>query len=155
MNLCCELLEKLCGRTFSTAESCTGGGIGAAFTAVPGSSAVYKGGVISYTNWVKENVLGVKGSTLSEFGAVSEQTAKEMAIGVRRMMRTTMAVSVTGIAGPGTDERNTPAGTVCIGFADSKGSFAKTFSFVGDRDTVREQAVESAIRLLLDAVNNS
>jgi len=150
MNLCCELLQALKGRTFSTAESCTGGGIGAAFTAVPGSSDVYKGGVICYTDWVKVNILGVQGRTLAQYGAVSEQTAREMAVGVRRLMRTTMAVSVTGIAGPGTDERNTEIGTVYIGFADSSGSYAKEFHFSGDRESVRRLAVEAALNTLLD-----
>ena len=147
--LCSELLRALKGRTFSTAESCTGGGIGAAFTAVPGSSAAYKGGVISYTNWVKENVLGVKSATLAEFGAVSEQTAKEMAIGVCRLMGSTMAVSVTGIAGPGTDEFGTPVGTVYIGYADSRNSFSKRFLFDGDREDIRKAAVKAAIRVLI------
>ena len=123
-SLCFELLDALNGRTFSTAESCTGGGIGATFTATPGSSAVYKGGVISYTNWIKANVLGVSQSTLAECGAVSEETAKEMAIGVRKLMRSTMAVSATGIAGPGSDEFQTPVGTVYIGFADKDQVYA-------------------------------
>ena len=149
-NLCCELLQALDGKTFSTAESCTGGGIGSAFTAVPGSSDVYKGGVICYTNWVKENILGVQGRTLAQYGAVSEQTAREMAVGVRRLMRTTMAVSVTGIAGPGTDGRNTEVGTVYIGFADSSGSYAKEFHFSGDRESVRRSAVETAVKMLID-----
>ena len=149
MNLCSELLEALCGRTFSTAESCTGGGIGAAFTAVPGSSAVYKGGVISYSNWVKEHVLGVNGSILAEKGAVSEETAREMAIGVRRLMRSTMAVSVTGIAGPDTDEFDTPVGTVYIGFADAKRVNVRKFFFHGDRDSIRQQAVIAALEMLL------
>ena len=149
MKLCSDLLNALNGRTFSTAESCTGGGIGAAITAVPGSSAVYKGGVISYTNWIKVNVLGVNKTVLDNNGAVSEETAKEMAIGVRRMMRTNMAVSVTGIAGPGTDEFQTPIGTVYIGFADKTHAYAKKFSFDGDRDTVRTQAVQAALELLL------
>lgn len=150
MNLCFELLQVMDGRTFSTAESCTGGGIGAAFTAIPGSSAVYKGGVISYTNWVKENVLGVNGAVLKEFGAVSEETAMQMAVCVRRLMRTSMAVSVTGIAGPGSDEFDTPVGTVFIGFADAKRSFAKKFIFTGERDSVRSQSVEAAIKILID-----
>lgn len=149
MNLCCDLLKALNGRTFATAESCTGGGIGAAFTAVPGSSAVYKGGVICYTNWVKENILGVSGHTLLTKGAVSEETALEMAIGVRKVLDTTMAISVTGIAGPDSDAFGTPVGTVCIGYADSRISFAKKFLFDGDREDIRRSAVETAIRILI------
>lgn len=154
-DLCVVLLQALNGRTFSTAESCTGGGIGAAFTAVAGSSAVYKGGVISYTNWVKENILGVSEQVLKEKGAVSEQTARQMAVGVRRLLRTTMAVSVTGIAGPGTDELATPVGTVYIGYADAQKSYAKKFLFDGDRETVRKLAVEAAIKLLITACEES
>ena len=149
MNLCCDLLKVLNGRTFSTAESCTGGGIGAAFTAVPGSSAVYKGGIISYTNWVKETILGVDPGVLHVNGAVSEETAREMAACVRRLMKTDMAVSVTGIAGPDSDEFGTPVGTVYIGFADTKHCYAKRFFFDGDRQTVRRQAEEQAIRILI------
>lgn len=154
-DLCSTLLQSLNGRTFSTAESCTGGGIGAAFTAVAGSSAVYKGGIISYTNWVKENVLGVSGQVLKEKGAVSEETARQMAAGVRRLLRTTMAVSVTGIAGPGTDEFATPVGTVYIGYADAQKSYAKKFVFSGERDAVRRSAVEAAIRLLIAVCEES
>ena len=150
-SLCSKLLKALNGRTFSTAESCTGGGIGAAFTAVPGSSAVYKGGVICYTNWVKENVLGVNGNLLQQKGAVTEETALQMAVGVRNLMGTTMAVSVTGIAGPGSDEFSTPVGTVYIGYADEAHSFARKYFFTGDRDSVRRSAIEAAIHLLIDA----
>ena len=80
---CCDVLKALRGKTLVTAESLTGGGIGAALTAVPGSSEVYKGGVICYTNWVKEHVLGVPGEVLSKYGAVSQWTAGYLASGVR------------------------------------------------------------------------
>ena len=149
MNLCSELLKALNGRTFSTAESCTGGGIGAAFTAVPGSSAVYKGGIICYSNWVKENLLGVPTEVLLQKGAVSEETALAMADGVRKQLCTTMAVSVTGIAGPDSDEFSTPVGTVYIGYADSKNCFSKKFQFDGDRDHIRRLAVDAAIKILI------
>ena len=153
-NLCCDLLKALNGRTFATAESCTGGGIGAVFTAIPGSSAVYKGGVICYSNWVKEHVLGVENRILKENGAVSDETARQMAVGVRRLLSTAMAVSVTGIAGPGTDEFNTPVGTVYIGYADSTTSFSRKFLFDGDRECVRRSAVDAAIRILIDQCEN-
>ena len=149
MSLCSEILKALDGRTFSTAESCTGGGIGAVFTAVPGSSAAYKGGIISYTNWVKENLLGVPAEILAQKGAVSEETAKAMAVGVRKQLRSTMAVSVTGIAGPGSDEFQTPVGTVYIGYADAKRSYANKFFFSGNRDQIRQQAVCAALKMLL------
>lgn len=151
MNLCSDLLTALNGRTFSTAESCTGGGIGSAFTAVPGSSAAYKGGVICYTNWVKENILGVNRRILDEKGAVSAETAQEMAAGVMRIMQTDFGISVTGIAGPGSDEFETPVGTVFIGLSDSRGVQVWKYHFSGNRNSVRKQAVESAIKLLLSA----
>ena len=81
MNLCCEILSALQGKTLATAESCTGGGIGAALTAVPGSSSVYKGGIICYSNWVKEHVLGVSAEALTHYGAVSAPVAEAMALG--------------------------------------------------------------------------
>ena len=84
MSLCCDVLKALQGKTLVTAESLTGGGIGAALTQVPGSSEVYKGGVICYTNWVKENILGVPGEILAQDGAVSLRTAEHLASGVRR-----------------------------------------------------------------------
>lgn len=148
-SLCSKLLKALDGRTFSTAESCTGGEIGAAFTEIPGSSAVYKGGIISYTNWVKENILDVDSGVLCEYGAVSSETAREMAAGVRRLMQTDMAVSVTGIAGPASDERGTPVGTVYIGFAAKDKCYAKKFVFPGNRAAVRHEAVQEAINILI------
>ncbi len=85
--LCCKVLEALAGKTLVTAESCTGGGIGSALTAVPGSSEVYKGGIISYRDWVKEHVLGVDGKLLNTLGAVSAPVAEEMALGARGCWR--------------------------------------------------------------------
>ena len=154
-SLCSEVLSRLEGRQLVTAESLTGGGIGAALTAVPGSSAVYKGGVICYTNWVKENILGVPGDVLETCGAVSEPVAKAMAEGVRKLLQADVAVSVTGLAGPGGDEYGNPVGTVCIGYSDESVSFAKTFCFEGGREAVRSQTVENALRLVLDQTLNS
>ena len=98
--LSCDVIFALQGKTLATAESCTGGGIGAALTAVPGSSKVYKGGIISYTSDVKIKALGVKPDLLSAEGAVSAKVAEAMAIGVRKVLNTDIAVSVTGLAGP-------------------------------------------------------
>ena len=114
MTLCCEVLEALRGKTLVTAESCTGGGIGAALTAVPGSSQVYKGGVISYTDWVKAHVLGVPEGLLQEKGAVSREVAAAMAQGGRQRLEADVSVSVTGLAGPGGDDFRNPVGTVFI-----------------------------------------
>ena len=149
MHLCCDVLNRLAGKTLATAESCTGGGIGAALTAVPGSSAVYKGGIISYTNWVKQNLLGVDDHLLETLGAVSAPVAEAMAVGARRALQSDVAVSVTGLAGPGGDEYGNPVGRVYIGYADEKLSISLEFTFSGDRDAVRRQAVEAALRIIL------
>ena len=148
--LCSDVLTALSGKTLVTAESLTGGGIGAALTAVPGSSAVYKGGIISYTNWVKETVLGVSHETLEIHGAVSLQTAEEMAVGVRKLLQADVAVSVTGLAGPGGDEYGNPVGTVCVGFSNEWESFAVRYQFEGDREAVRNQTIRAALELVLD-----
>ena len=148
-SLCSEVLVKLKGKTLVTAESLTGGGIGAALTAVPGSSEVYKGGVICYTNWVKENVLGVPGEILEHHGAVSRQTAELLASGVRKLLEADVAVSVTGLAGPGGDEFGHPVGTVFIGYSDSQCSEVIACCFTGSREEIRWQTIEQALKLVL------
>lgn len=150
MNLCCDVLKALAGKTLVTAESCTGGGIGAALTAIPGSSEVYKGGVICYTNWVKENILGVDGTLLETRGAVSAPVARAMAEGVRKALKADVAVSVTGLAGPGGDDFGNPVGTVFLGYSDEKGTLSREFHFVGDREAVRRQAAEAALKWVLE-----
>ena len=149
--LCCDVLTALQGKTLATAESLTGGGIGAALTAVPGASAVFKGGIISYTNEVKQALLGVSPETLEVHGAVSCQTAEEMAIGARRLLQADVAVSVTGLAGPGGDEYGNPVGTVFIGYCDAWESFAVRRHFDGDRESVRSQTIQAALELILDS----
>ena len=149
-NLSSDVIKALQGKTLSTAESCTGGGIGAALTAVSGSSAVYKGGIISYTNEIKENLLGVPAAMLAQYGAVSEPVAQAMAEGARKALQTDIAVSVTGLAGPGGDEYGNPVGTVFIGYADANKAYAKEYHFSGDREAVREQAVQMALCAVLD-----
>ena len=150
MNLCSDVLQALKGKTLATAESCTGGGIGAALTAVPGASKVYVGGVVSYTNDVKHRVLGVEQAVLDQYGAVSAPVAGAMASGVRNLMQADVAVSVTGLAGPGGDNFGNPVGTVCIGYADKRQRLAKQYQFYGDRDEIREQAVRAAFELVLE-----
>lgn len=149
MNLCCDVLNRLAGKTLVTAESCTGGGIGAALTAVSGSSAVYKGGIISYTNWVKHNLLGVDETMLETLGAVSAPVAEAMAAGARKAMEADIAASVTGLAGPGGDEYGNPVGRVYIGYSDENVTLSREFTFAGDREAVRRQAVEAALYLIL------
>lgn len=150
MSLCCEVLERLSGKTLVTAESLTGGGIGAALTAVPGSSQVYKGGVISYTNWVKENILRVPGEVLETYGAVSAQTAQAMALGVRELLKADVSVAVTGLAGPGGDEFGNPVGTVFIGYQDGKTAQVFGCHFTGTREEIRNQTIDRALKLVLE-----
>ena len=149
-SLCCDVLKALSGKTLVTAESLTGGGIGSALTAISGSSAVYKGGIICYTNWVKENVLGVPGAVLEAHGAVSAPVAQAMAEGARRVLQADVAVAVTGLAGPGGDEYGNPVGTVFIGYADEHESFSVCCHFDGDREAVRSQTIRAALELVLD-----
>ena len=149
-NVLTVLKEK--GLTLATAESCTGGGVGHVLTSIPGSSSIYLGGVISYANSVKEQVLSVKGSTLKAHGAVSPQTAEEMAAGVRCLMKADIAVSITGIAGPASDDTNKPVGLVYIGIASRNGYTVRENQFSGSREEVREQSVYTALQMILDHV---
>lgn len=148
MNLCCEVLKALGGKTLVTAESLTGGGIGAAVTAVPGSSRVYKGGVICYSDWVKANILGVDAALLEQAGAVSAPVAQAMASGVRKLMRADVAIAVTGLAGPGGDAYGNDVGTVFIAYEDSVCGCVEQHRFQGDREQVRGQTLEAALHLV-------
>ena len=150
MILCSDVLKRLEGKTLVTAESLTGGGIGAAITAVPGASAIYRGGVISYVNEVKRDVLGVPQEILDRYGAVSAWTAGYMASGVRKLLIADVAVSVTGLAGPGGDEFGHPVGTVYIGFECRSKALVKQFRFEGSRDDVRTQTIRAALELILE-----
>ena len=150
MSLSCDVIAALSGKTIATAESCTGGGIGAALTGVPGSSAVFKGGVISYCNEIKISVLGVDEEVLHAYGAVSAPVAEAMACGVRALLNTDIAVSVTGLAGPTGDEFGNPVGTVFIGYKSKTRAKVYDFVFTGDRDSVRAQTVTAALRIILE-----
>ena len=149
-SLSAEVLKALTGRRLATAESLTGGGIGAAITSVSGASAVFAGGVISYTNAVKHNALGVPAEVLDTCGAVSAPVAQAMAEGARRVIGADVAVAVTGLAGPDADEFGNPVGTVFIGYADDKTAFAREYHFHGDRAGVREQTICAALELVLE-----
>ena len=150
MTACSKVLQALEGKSLVTAESLTGGGIGAALTAVPGSSAVYKGGVICYTDWVKAHVLGVPEEILNRDGAVSGAAAAAMAGGVRKCLQADVAVSVTGLAGPGGDDFGHLVGTVFIGYEDADRSCVREFHFHGDREDVRRQTIQAALALILE-----
>ena len=148
-NLCCDVIHRLQSKTLVTAESLTGGGIGAALTCVSGASAVYKGGIISYTNEVKHKILGVPTEILDQYGAVSEPVAKAMAEGAQKLLEADIAVSVTGLAGPTGDEYGNPVGTVFIGYSDADRTVVRQFLFIGDRESIRKQTAEKALELIL------
>jgi len=139
--------------TCATAESCTGGGVGSAITSVAGSSAVFAGGVISYSNDVKQKVLGVSADDLARVGAVSPEVAAQMAAGVRRLLGVDLAVSLTGIAGPDGGSAEKPGGLVWFGLATPGGVRTEKAIFRGDRAKVREQAVIHAIGMLTVAAS--
>ncbi len=144
-----ELLKKE-HFTVATAESCTGGLIGHMLTNIPGSSEYYRGGVISYSNDVKECILGVRKSTLDKYGAVSEQTAYEMADGVKRKLDAHIAIATTGIAGPGGGSEEKPVGLVYIALATPYGIEVRKFIFKGDRLENKENFAKAALNMLLE-----
>ena len=133
----------------ATAESCTGGLIGHMLTNIQGSSEYYKGGVVAYSNEIKIKVLGVKEETLKKYGAVSEQTAKEMAIGIKNLMDVDIGISTTGIAGPGGATPTKPVGLVYVGLAGEEVE-ARKFLFSGNRLQNKENFAKSALNMLLE-----
>ena len=141
-------LMKEKGLTLAAAESCTGGLIAQRFTALSGASAVFRGGVVSYATQVKETVLGVDHDLLEEQGAVAAETAAQMAEKVRTLMGADCGVSVTGVAGPDSDERGNPVGLVYVGLAWDGGVHVRTVHIPGDRDRVRTFAANHAFDLL-------
>lgn len=138
------------GETLAVAESCTGGWLGRDITSVPGASASFWGGVIAYDNSAKRNLLAVSPDTLADHGAVSEETAAEMAEGVAALSETTWSVAVTGLAGPSGGTPDKPVGTVCIAVTGPV-RLSRTYRLRGDRETVRAAAVARALGLLLEA----
>ena len=138
--------------TLATAESCTGGLIGKLLTDVPGASAVYKGGVISYVNEIKHCLLGVEQETLDVCTAVSRETAHEMARGARERLMTDCAVSVTGLAGPDGDGTGRPVGLIYIAVDTVGFSFCRELHLSGDRAQIREQAADAVFQLILDTI---
>lgn len=150
-NLAETLGERLSenGKTVATAESCTGGNIAHLITLVAGSSRYYKGSVVSYANEVKEKVLGVRAGDLQQYGVVSEEVVKQMAEGVKKLLKTDYAIATSGIAGPsgGSDEK--PVGTVWIAVAGERGCVAEKFLFNTTRDNFIERTSNQAILMLL------
>ena len=149
-SLASDVLAALKGRTLVTAESITGGGIGALLTSVPGASAVYKGGIISYCDEVKASALGVDPELLRSVGAVSAPVAESMARGAREALHADVAVSVTGLAGPDGDRYGNPVGTVFIGYSDASRTLAREHRFSGTRQQIRESTLRAALTLILE-----
>ena len=142
------LIEQ--NRMMCTAESCTGGGIANAITDQAGSSAWFDRAYVTYSNQAKVSMLGVDPLTLDEFGAVSEQVARQMVLGALRESAADMAVSVTGVAGPGGGTAEKPVGMVCFGWANSKAVHTSTEQFGGDRAAVRSASIEFALSRVLE-----
>lgn len=147
-----ELLEK--GYTVTTAESCTGGLLAGRILNVSGASAVYNEGYITYSNEAKHRLLGVSNETLELYGAVSEQTAKEMAEGVAKASNANVGLSTTGIAGPGGGTPEKPVGLVYVGCSIEGQTIVKKCLFEGDREANRNASVEEALKLLQKCLKN-
>ncbi len=139
----------------ATAESCTGGLISKRITDVSGSSEVFEGGVVCYSNRFKEIVLGVSPETLKKYGAVSRETAREMVKGVLSLTKADIAVAVTGIAGPSSDDTNKPVGLVYIAVSDGKSTIVKKLlnNFTGDvREQNRSISADTALEMIMEAI---
>jgi nicotinamide-nucleotide amidase len=146
-----EIVLELClarGLTLATAESCTGGLVSARLTAIPGSSAVYLGGVVAYSDGVKERELGVPASVLAEHGAVSAEAAQAMAAGIREKLGADVGIAVTGVAGPGGGTEEKPVGLVFVHAAGPDGEEARRTELPGDREMVRGRATAAALHLV-------
>ncbi len=144
---------KARGLTLATAESCTGGLAAKRLTDVPGASAVFLGGVVSYTNGVKERALGVPHDMLEEYGAVSGSVARAMAEGVRRLTCADLALSVTGVAGPDRDDRGHDVGTVYMALSAQNETTVQLLHLSGDRSAIRAAAADEMLRMLLAYIN--
>lgn len=138
------------GALLVTAESCTGGGVAQAATSVSGSSAWFERGFVTYSNAAKEEMLGVARATLERYGAVSEETARAMALGALRHGRGTIAVAITGVAGPSGGTPAKPVGLVCFAWATRSAARTESRHFPGDREEVRRQAVTRALQGVLE-----
>jgi len=148
-----QLLRKRALK-LALAESCTGGLIGHRITDVPGSSEYFLGGIVAYAYEAKVALLGVSWDTLNTKGAVSQETVLEMARGARRVLNTDIAVSVTGIAGPGGGTPEKPVGTTWIGLVAEEGEWTRLFQFSGNREQNKVSSANAAFQILLDYLQN-
>jgi nicotinamide-nucleotide amidase len=139
-------------RRLVSAESCTGGWVAQAVTSIGGASAWFERGFVTYSNEAKRELLGVKAATLRKYGAVSEQTAREMARGALARSKGDLALAVTGIAGPGGGSPDKPVGTVCFAWSYQKQLRSETRRFSGDRESVRRKSVVRALQGVLETL---
>ena len=139
-------------RLLVSAESCTGGWVAQVVTSIPGSSAWFERGFVTYSNAAKRELLGVKAATLKKHGAVSEETAREMARGALARSNGNLALAVTGIAGPGGGSRDKPVGTVCFAWVYKQQLRSETRRFPGDRESVRRKSVVRALQGVLESL---
>lgn len=151
--------ERLIGETLrekglklALAESCTGGLLSSTITDIAGSSDYFLGSIVAYHDGVKESVLGVKANTLEKYGAVSAQTAKEMALGARKRLNAGLSAAITGIAGPGGGTKEKPVGLVFIAVSKGKKTVVERFVFKGARKAVKRQSAEAALSMLAKAL---
>ncbi len=142
------------GWKLATAESCTGGLIGHRITDIPGSSDYYLGGVVAYAYEAKAALLGVSWETLQKHGAVSRETVLEMALGARMLLGADIAVSVSGIAGPGGATPDKPVGTTWLGLSTAQGEWARVYCFRGDRAQNKASSAQAALQFILDALTH-
>ena len=152
-NLSCLLTE--CGSTVAIAESCTGGMIGSHLTDLPGASKFFLGSAVTYSNESKEDILKVSHETLVKYGAVSEQTAKEMAEGVIALYKADYSISVTGIAGPDGGSQEKPVGLVYMAVSDGKRTHVQRMVFSGDRERIRNSTADTACEMLISFIEGS
>lgn len=143
------------GLVLATAESCTGGLLAALLTEIPGSSAAFAGGAVTYSNALKHTLLGVSLETLHHHGAVSKEVAGQMAKGVQKMAKADIAVSITGIAGPDGSSKEKPVGLVYIGIAAGDALDVEENIFSGNRNDIRRQTVHRALELLQGTLSRS
>ncbi|SFG48584.1 nicotinamide-nucleotide amidase [Desulfotomaculum arcticum] len=150
-----EVLEDMVGKlllakgmTVTLAESCTGGLVMKRLSDIPGSSEYFLGGIVSYSNEIKIDLLGVAKEIIAEFGAVSEQTARSMASGIKKLTDSSIGVGITGIAGPGGGTPQKPVGLVYIALAAANQVRCEKFNFTGDRNRVRLEAADAALNMI-------
>jgi PncC family amidohydrolase len=143
---------KAQNQTISFAESCTGGKIASAFTAISGVSAILNGSCVTYSNEIKQRWLGVKEETLIDYGAVSSECVEEMLIGIKEMASSDYAIAVSGVAGPTGGTKEKPIGRVYLGILTPKGISIELYNFDGDREEIQAEATSRAIEILWESI---